>query len=911
MNIRPNPGPLPVNSDTEPKGGSLSKSFKRQLNFLDSDDPHPAKLPSLAPVATCSPEGNINARSVTTLEPFIYSDADKPCNMIPWGNEFECIHQSLMQEEHQEIEAQVNALSDAQIQSLFTVTRPSQIGGRPEPTNSLIELAVLSEQAGRIFFQVLFDRLSSEELRHALLEPFDDNETFLHLICRVIDKPLLKKLEEKIDRQTLFEMLTQPINNLAPPLAFACLYNKSTHLFYTVFDEKRELIVKLLKGSPDIDQSILQFMCNDSARPGGALQLTTEKYYQRIKYLLHNLTPQDRFDAIQFTGKSNESALLWACTGTRLHSDELVLILTEELDDVQKARLCTLQSETGHSLIQKCLELNKLDKVASLCMTLHDQSLRFKVLSICTWEGHSFFKQWLLNSNDSNEENIEYMLRGMNAYHRILIIAGDRSIWDQAIDGTDHQNITRQQEQTPIVETMNSKKMDLAECLWKQIADPELRIKLLLYKTKHQTTLLQHMLDVRGQWDYFKYRIMNTSNEALQNSFAAELYRHALAAERFVDAEYYFSQISDTKLKHDLSNDPKYFLMSLSRKTEADIERFFSQETPSQCTESVIYILEQTLYNKKSLPENLLHFITLQKDAVNKDTFSKWATSPQQGGQCPITIALSRSVIAYRKWKYPQEFKLFSDRGEHREMLACLNMQIFQGIVRTMSEEKVKEFFLSLQDDRYKVLHLVIYKEILKTIVYVLGDSGKAFLEQINPATGGNVLHILFESSLINSEDTELNDIINTVNWLDENYGLTLFLQARLKNDGSTPLHLLFLATANPTLRSQCINSQTLQEHILNRLCQPNADALLLVELFKLKDDNGCTPLHNFFSCKYINNKIGDLLIQKLGLETFFKLMHIKDNQGNTVMDHFSKRNNHLHEKYQNLFETLLPKDHD
>lgn len=424
------------------------------------------------------------------------------------------------------------------------------------------------------------------------------------------------------------------------------------------------------------------------------------------------------------------------------------------------------------------------------------------------------------------------------------------------------------------------------------------------------------MLDDRDKWkylkrQYFTNRIVNTGNEALQNSFAAELYHHALAAKRFVDAEYYFSQISDTKLKHDLSNDPKYFLMSISRKTETDIERFFSQKTPSQLTESVIYIFAQTLYNKKSLPENLVHLITLHKSAVNKDTFSEWATSPQQGQQCPITIALSRWVIAYRKWKYPQKFKIFFEGSEHQEMLACLNMQIFQGIVSTMSEEKVKEFFLFLQDDRYKILHLVIYKEILKTIVYALGDSGKGFLEQINPATGGNVLHTLFESSLINSEDTELNDIINTVNWLDENYGLTLFLQGRMKNDGSTPLHLLFLGPVNPALSSCCIDSQTLQEHILNRLCQPNADALLLVELIKLKDNNGCTPLHNFFSCKYINNKIGDLLIQKLGLETFFKLMHIKDNQGNTVMDRFSKRNNHLREKYQNLFETLLPKDHD
>ena len=234
-------------------------------------------------------------------------------------------------------------------------------------------------------------------------------------------------------------------------------------------------------------------------------------------------------------------------------------------------------------------------------------------------------------------------------------------------------------------------------------------------------------------------------------------------------------------------------------------------------------------------------------------------------------------------------------------MLACLNMQIFQGLVSMMSEEKIKEFILSLQDDRYKTLHLLGYREILETVVYALGDSGKALLEQINPATGGNVLHILFKSSFIdNFIESELNDLINTVDWLDENYGLTLFLQGRLKTDGSTPLHLLLLATGNK-FRCDCIDPQILQEHILNRLCQPNIDALLLVELFKLEDNNGCTPLHNLFSCKYTNDKIGDLLIQKLGLETFFKLMHIKDHQGNTAMDHCSKRHTSLDEKYKNL----------
>ncbi|WP_257295096.1 hypothetical protein, partial [Endozoicomonas sp. YOMI1] len=176
-------------------------------------------------------------------------------------------------------------------------------------------------------------------------------------------------------------------------------------------------------------------------------------------------------------------------------------------------------------------------------------------------------------------------------------------------------------------------------------------------------------------------------------------------------------------------------------------------------------------------------------------------------------------------------------------------------------------------------------------------------LEQINPATGGNLLHILFKSSFINHKDIKLNDLINIVDWLDKTYGLTPFLQGCLENDGSTPLHLL-LSTVNTKLRSDCLDSLTLQEHILKQLCQPNADGLLLVELLKLKDNNGCTPLHKFFSCKNINKKIDDLLIHKLGHETFCELMLIKDKQGNTVMDHCSKLHKGLHEKYKSMFQT-------
>ncbi|WP_257293521.1 hypothetical protein, partial [Endozoicomonas sp. YOMI1] len=405
--------------------------------------------------------------------------------MNPWCTYFKCIYQSLEENKHLEIKAQLNALSDVQIKSLLIDRTPGPFAEFQKPI-PLLELASTSREAGNIFFRISFDRLSSEELRVALLESGDSNQTLLQHACCVMDEPLFKQLEQKLGMQTLLEMITRPVNDLDSPLAFACLYNKSTYLFDTVIHQDRELIEKLLKGSPDIDQSLLQFMCNDAAMR--CRLLSDDEYHHRIKYLLNALSKQDRFEAVRFTGKSNESALLWACTKSFDDFDDLATILTESLDDPQIAELCTAEAETGNSLVQKCLELDRTNKVAKLCMSIRDPLLRLKVLSICTSEGHSFFQQWLLKPFNNPIKYTEYLLQDMDDSHRDLLIAGDRSIWDQINTSTNHT--LRQQEQTPIVNVMNRKEMRLANVLWEQIADPELQIKLLLYKTRHQTTLL-------------------------------------------------------------------------------------------------------------------------------------------------------------------------------------------------------------------------------------------------------------------------------------------------------------------------------------------------------------------------------------------------------------------------------------
>ncbi|WP_257264754.1 hypothetical protein [Endozoicomonas sp. ONNA2] len=656
------------------------------------------------------------------------------------------------------------------------------------------------------------------------------------------------------------------------------------------------MIEKLLKGGPGIDQSLLQFMCNDLRYHRSDIPLTHQEYHERIKHLLHALNKQDRLDAVLFKGKSNESALLWACAGKKCSSDDLVFTLTETFNDNQKVDLLTAQAKTGNSLVQKCIELKKVDKVATLCETLHNPLLRFKVLSICTLAGHSFFQQWLL---DHCEKDIDHMLRDIDKKHRDLLIAGERHIWNQTTDCTDD---ILQQEQIPIVDAMNRGNMSLAQLLWNLIADPELQIKLLLYKTKHQTTLLQYMLDDGEQWQFFKNKFKKSHNLILHNSFAAELHAHALAAERFDDADYYFSQI-DSKLKYDLSNENyRLHLLNVCTERETISESFFNGLTPYQCTESVVYVLGHGLYDKKNLMANFLQLITLQENAGHKDTFIKWATSPRQGKQCPLTTALSLSVKTYRKLNDPEHER----NWEFLKREARCNMQIIKAMASMMSEEQKKAFFFSLKDESYETLSLLGYKDILETIVDILGDSGSVFLKQINPATGGNFFHILFASRFIdyNFKNRELNDLTNTVDWLFENPELTSFLQDRLENDGSTPLHVL-LATAKQSKITKPYISPMLQNHILKKAGQFNADRPQLVELLKLKDKNGCTPLHKFFSCKVTNKKIGDLLIQELGRETFFELMHIKDEQGNTVMDHCSKLHKNLHQQYKDLFQTL------
>ena len=180
----------------------------------------------------------------------------------------------------------------------------------------------------------------------------------------------------------------------------------------------KTFVDELLQHSSHPIYELVQFMCSDIAMKQP--KLSPDEYYDRIKHLLDKLSKEDQFDAVRFTGKSNESALLWACT--KAIYNDLASILTESLYDDQKAELCTAQAETGNSLVQKCLEVNCTDKVVKLCMSICDPSLRFKVLSICTSEGHSLFNQWALGSVAIEE--IENLLLSMNENQRNLLITG-------------------------------------------------------------------------------------------------------------------------------------------------------------------------------------------------------------------------------------------------------------------------------------------------------------------------------------------------------------------------------------------------------------------------------------------------------------------------------------------------------
>ncbi|WP_257284378.1 hypothetical protein [Endozoicomonas sp. SESOKO1] len=937
--------------NTEPKDDPTSSTFytsrglKRQLKLLTSDSLPTHNRQILSPVETYSPEERINDRSVTSPEYFFYSKANNPIKMNPWCTQFECIYRSLAEENHLEVEARVNDLSDVQIKSLPIISPSGKFLDNLQIPGSLFNLASISREAGKIFFRVLFDRLTPEQLRIALSEPIGDKRTLLYYACRLMDEPLFSQLEQKTDRQTLLEMVTRPFNHQAPPLACACLYSDSNYLFDTVIRQDRELAVKLLKGGPDIDQTLLQFMCNDEQSRLSDCLLSIYEHRHRIRHLLNTLNKQDRFDAVAFTGKSNKSALLWACTKSR--DIDMAIVLTESLDDEQKAELCTAKAKEGNSLVQKCLACNETYRVTDLCMSIHDPLLRYKVLSVCTSVGHSLFQQWLHHPVDI--DIIKKLLRDMEDNHRALLIAGDRRIWEQAPNCPDPKYMTmcfsdllqslcglrdrnytiafghlvtlRQQRQTPIIYAMNRKNIPLAKFLLEQIADPVLQTKLLLYKTENETNLLQQMFDNEAQWHYLKKRLKKTNNPIERDLLAIELFNRAMAAGLFTDADNYSKQLSDPQIKHHLlEKNHKYYLLDHCRNGKTITEDFFSGQTPSRCTTSVVYALEHTLYNEerliKSLEDPLMaslpQLLTVQKKVGHKDNFVTWATSLQQGKQCPLITAMKRFAVAYCEINNPLYFLPGFNNRNLIKMEASLNIQIFQGMMSMMSEEQIKAFFLSLQhslqdslqEKSSNTLHLLGYKDILATTVDTLGDSGRAFLEQINPASGGNILHTLFENRFTDFTDIKLNGLIETLDWLDKTYGLTPFLQGHLEDDGSTPLHALLATAKKKSKRTEDI-SPMVQEHILKRLCQPDTDGIPLVGLLQLKDHNGCTPLHKFFSCSETNEDVGGLLIKELGLETFYELVNIKDKQGTTAMDHCSQKHGGLYKEYNGLFRAL------
>ncbi|WP_257295934.1 hypothetical protein [Endozoicomonas sp. YOMI1] len=907
MNITPTrPQPVPGTSqdDTISSKPDALIGLKRNVKELNLADAETTKLPKSS-TATI-PEEQIIERPVTSFTHRSRSAINNPDKMRTWCPQFEQIYKYLIAHDTPNLEAQLNGFTEDQIKSLLIAKAPHDfLTKNNDPRfypSSLLEAAGES-RAGRVFFRFLFDQLTPEELRDALLEPVDGDLTLLHHACCVMEESLFNQLEHKLGMETLIEMVTRPVNSHVPPLAHACLFNESTYLFDTAIEKDRKLIVKLLTGSPDIDETLLQFMFGDIAECGLQFyinHLNPDTHYQRTSHLLDYLNIQERFDAVRFTGKKIESPLLLACKKGYL---DLFEKLTETFDDNQLVELYTAEAETNNSLLQKCFETNRRYQAEYIVNSIQCPSLRCKVMSVSTSEGYSVFQQLVVYNNSIySTKKINHLLRGMKDSQVDQLITGNPNIWDEAVNGT--ALTLRQQELTPIVQAMNRNEMQLAKYLWTQITDPDLRINLLVYRSKHQTCLFQHLLETERQW--LDNILANIHSKTGRDLLAAKFFQHVLETGS-LDASDYLRQISDSPLITKLLQDNhKYFLVNLCNNGEMITEDYFSDTTPSQCTDSVVYVLEKSLSGEKHLKENLPQLITAQEKAGDKDAFVKWALSPLHGKESPLLRVLNRFAKTYGMRNKPVEIlSKYRLTLEIVQREARVTKQLFQGMMSMMSEEQIKEFFLSGLVRSGENLHLFGYKDILATILGTLGDSGQAVLEKINPTTGENLLHLIFQNHLINRTVIKINrtviksyDLIETVVWLDETYGLTSFLQRRLESDGSTPLHVLLTSHKRKFFRSD--DPPTVQKQVLEHLCK-NADHTLLVELLKIGDHNGCTPLHKLFSFQKINDEVVDLLIEELGHETFSELMAIKDKQGKTAMDHFSTNHSFSYEKYNSM----------
>ena len=855
------------------KPDALTASKRKVNTFADAE---PTTVPNSS--TTEIPEDQIIDRPVIHVNHFSHSAINNP----DWAchRPFRQIYKYLMENDVPNLKAQLNLLKEDQVKSLWRVKIcDARYASLPQ--------AAVESEVGCVFFQLLFDRLTTEELQGALSESVDGEWTLLHFVVVVMEESLFNQLKQKSGMETLIWMLTRPVSGHIPPLAHAFLYNESSYVFDTAIDYNRELIVKFLKGAPDIDESLLQFMLGDMASP----LIQNGQKLEFFQHLLDSLDDQEFFEAVRFTGKKRESPLLLACKQGLYKV--LLKKLAKILDEYQIVELFTAEEETNKSLLQKCFEIESTFEVDIILNSIRTPLLRFRILSVSTSKGHSIFQQLVHKCTDHTIEKIKDLLSGMNDNQLDQLITVDPNIWDQAVESTDHT--LRQREQTPIIDAINRNNMRLAKYLWTEITAPDARINLLFYRSKHQTSLFQHMLETDRQ--SLEYQL-TSFRQSRRDLLFAQLFEHSLATKSPNNACHYLKQISNSPFKTKLLDDKhKYFLASLCNHGAMITEDHFSDTTPFQRTDSVVHVLEKSLFDTKRLEENLLQLMTAQQQAGDKDAFVKWALSPLHGKQSPLLTVLNRFAQVYSRRNKPEFFI-----SNFRLTLGCnlieqevrLTRQLFQAMMSMMSGEQIKEFLSNLIINS-KTLKLFAYKDILATILDTLGDSGQAVLETIKSTTGENLLHLIFHHDVINEMVIQPCDFIETVVWLDETYGLTSLLTSRLNSDGSTPLHVLLTSDHISCFRAA--KSPIVQKQILEHLGKNN-NRTLLVELLKIEDFSGCTPLHKLFSYHHINNKIIDLLMEELGHETFSELMAIKDKQGKRVLDYFSKKHSSLYEKY-------------
>ena len=114
--------------------------------------------------------------------------------------------------------------------------------------------------------------------------------------------------------------------------------------------------------------------------------------------------------------------------------------------------------------------------------------------------------------------------------------------------------------------------------------------------------LLQHIIETEPH--RLEDLLINIYSKIGLDSLAAKLCRHSLAAGDLDKARYFLKMMGDSQLKTELFN--------LCNNGEIT-EDHFGNTTPSQCTDSVVYQLEQLSIAIEHLKENLPQLITAQE----------------------------------------------------------------------------------------------------------------------------------------------------------------------------------------------------------------------------------------------------------------------------------------------------------